>query len=116
MNLAPNKVTYDFQCSICKMLCENKIHLNDHMSTHSDDGDWTCGQCSFQVNSKNALKNHLRASKHSSPHIITPEAKDTFTCKLCGKCFGNNIELKEHRIANHKTYKPCRNISNCAYG
>ena len=113
------------------MLCENTAHLNDHMRVHTEDGDWTCNNCSFQTNSKTSLRKHLQLTKHvsslisvesnyqsslennmkqanhSSSNIPPPKQ---ISCKQCHKVFNKIEDLKTHRITNHKTYKPCSNL------
>ena len=123
-NIAVDDAVNDSKCKICGMLCENMVHLNDHMRVHTEDGDWTCNNCSFQTNSKPSLRKHLQLTKHVSPLISLESNSQSnlennmkpanhsssnisplkqISCKQCDKIFNKIEDLKTHRITNHKT-------------
>ena len=86
---------HKLSCVICEESSRDKITLENHSKYHDTDGDWRCDGCSFQVNSKDALKKHVLLSHHTSTMLVdirTIEQKDNsnknenlnnFSCDRC---------------------------------
>ena len=106
----------NIKCNNCETKFNKESSLKEHLErAHTNDGDWNCDDCDHQTNSMSNLKKHLNLTHHKS-HKITPTTEDKLTCKLCTTTASNETNLKEHMIAMHKSYKPCRNLPNCQFG
>ena len=92
-------------------------NLNEHILTHTSDGDWCCNDCPFQTNSESNLKYHIDQSHHTSTQSTDNRKtqNNKIQCNFCEKQFTNTNDLIAHRQAVHKTFKPCRNPQACLY-
>ena len=114
----PNPSQKIDQCEICNKTFLHMSELVNHMDTHSNDGDWSCNDCSFQTNSMNNLIGHIEKTGHKSDKVLPPNPAQTskdISCNFCDKTFMKADIMIEHRKNTHKTFKPCRNKSNCPY-
>ena len=103
-----------FTCNICKMKFKTQDQLREHLTQHTNDGDWNCDDCAHQTNSADNLKKHISIAHNKSKHITAP-AKEDFPCNLCKTKYNEKSELEEHIRKTHKSFKPCRNLPNCQY-
>ena len=127
------------KCPVCKFIFIKESVLAKHMDTHDKDGDWTCGECSYQTMTKKDLDDHKnkahRPKSRPRGQNVTPvkesrnlpasplwkspnqsKGERSTTCTKCDKDFVVYlIDLTKHIRENHKSYKPCRNIETCAY-
>ena len=93
--------------------------LEQHMKTHSNDGDWCCDDCAHQTNSETNLKNHIEITHHKShklPETInenTKEHEKRISCNFCDNKFDSNDKMMDHRRKTRVSFKPCRNMPNC---
>ena len=117
---APRRSIKDYKCDICKLVRASNEKLKKHMSNHTDEGDWTCDDCSYQSNDQNPLLDHMLEKSHSSvllKHLLNQnmyERKDK--CGFCNQIFTSKRQLLDHKKIEHKTYQPCRNLNNCSWG
>ena len=81
--------------------------IDEHMSEHSDDGDWYCGECDYQTNTMASLKVHMSQTQHGSK-VIHPNIKST-NCKsnTCDSDFLTKTHLREHIKVKHRSFKIC---------
>ena len=118
--LPENANPEQFKCDICKLMRDTKEKLDRHMKNHTEEGVWTCDECSYQSHDQNALLNHMLEKRHSSKlldHILNKNIYNKkYKCNFCTQGFSNKRELEEHKMKNHKSYKPCRNIPRCDWG
>ena len=107
----------DITCKVCKLYFTSKTELDNHIVSHTDEGDWHCEDCSFQSNSEINLEKHVRISQHTTNQPGNMGQKDinNITCNFCQEKFPQMSEMVEHRQKAHKTFKPCRNLPNCQY-
>ena len=47
------------KCKICGFTFITKSVLLTHMEIHTDDADWSCNKCDYQVNNSKDFKNHV---------------------------------------------------------
>ena len=107
------------ECPICNSKFKKGSNIEKHVLEHSNEADWRCGSCSFQVNTISALRNHMELTCHKSGQISQVQGEkigESLNCRFCEKTFMNHSDMMDHRRTTHKTYKPCRNISMCTYG
>ena len=122
IRLEKNKSKETKKCPICDKSFLSEPEFNKHVSTHTDDGDWTCNECPFQTNSKSNLNNHIQETKHLKNQIHhgqTEEEKNdgdcTHSCPFCEETFMTDKDLLIHRKDKHRSFKPCRNLPDCLY-
>ena len=97
------------------------------MEFHKGEGGWTCDNCSYQTYCKDNLRRHNHKANLAPGN--QPEERDqedwqgtsntgkkSNTCNICNKDFVYKNDLGKHMRETHKTYKPCNNLNNCAYG
>ena len=124
----------NLKCPVCQTLFKKENILKKHMQTHNKDGDWTCDKCSYQTYEKPNLDSHKK-SAHTDPQLsqsvsvnsvgagqqevsdvrIPDPSQVSNRCTHCMKDFIYRIDLTKHLREAHKTYKPCRNLSDCTY-
>ncbi|KAL3097386.1 hypothetical protein niasHS_003834 [Heterodera schachtii] len=78
-------------CPHCGKSFFQKGHLTQHLMIHSGDRPHQCELCDKTFIFKFDLNRHLK---------IHQERK--FACKKCGKCFGEQTALEEHRTRDGK--------------
>ena len=118
-----NNAQAHLKCTVCKRTFFKEKVLRNHMASHNEDGDWTCGdfECNFQTNSEDKLtahkhKEHEPAIRTQNTGAGTGNGKPNSTdCNTCGKEFIYKIDLNKHISDIHMTYKPCRNAQTCTY-
>ena len=88
-------------CSQCSKTFNNKRDLDIHTKRH-EDGDYTCNNCDFEGNSREALAKHMETK-----HTIRSKP----TCKFCGLEFTFRYQLTNHILENHGSHKPCTNFA-----
>ena len=117
---APRSITNNFKCDICKLARDSKEKLQRHMKNHTNEGDWTCDDCSYQSNEQNALLDHMLEKRHSSEllkHLLNQNMYERREkCGFCSQIFTSKRQLLNHKKSEHKTYQPCRNIIDCSWG
>ena len=110
-------------CPVCNMTFRRENALNDHMARHNKDGDWLCGDCSYQTNNEANLSEH-KLKAHSTPispsrdqikHGVPGGGNRDSTCNMCNKDFIYRVDLTKHIRDEHKTYKQCKNLKTCTY-
>ena len=105
-----------FKCPVCKFTFIKEAVLSKHTNTHDKDGDWTCGECSYQTMTKKDLEDHKNKAhrQHKRPiglnvtpvkqsrHLpVSPVRKRlnqingerATTCTKCDKDFVYSIDL-----------------------
>ncbi|KYN34312.1 Protein hunchback [Trachymyrmex septentrionalis] len=60
-------------CSECSYACVSKSMLTSHMKTHSEVYQYNCGNCSYKTKFCNAMKKHLKDSKHQPGLVLNPD-------------------------------------------
>ena len=118
----------NLKCPVCKLRFIKAVILREHMKIHNEDGDWTCGKCSFQTKSKNQLRAHESAThqpqerkdeggghKAEGGDAHLAKGSGSYSCRRCGKDFIYKIDMAKHIKETHKTYKPCKDIKSCSY-
>ena len=104
MNKSVNKKE---KCTICDLELNNKKELNTHNSSVHDEvichAQCQIGQCN--IDNSNNSENRIPSSQENE--II---------CNFCPLKFSSKNLLSKHRFDVHRTFKPCKNITNCPYG
>ncbi|KAG5312340.1 HUNB protein, partial [Acromyrmex insinuator] len=62
-----------YMCSECSYACVSKSMLTSHMKTHSEVYQYNCGNCSYKTKFCNAMKKHLKDSKHQPGLVLNPD-------------------------------------------
>ncbi|XP_018361601.1 PREDICTED: protein hunchback-like [Trachymyrmex cornetzi] len=62
-----------YMCSECSYACVSKSMLTSHMKTHSEIYQYNCGSCSYKTKFCNAIKKHLKDSKHQPGLVLNPD-------------------------------------------
>ena len=109
------KVIQCNKCDVCKKFFDSKDALEKHEHSHNEDGDWNCDNCGFEANSKQLLDKHIKCAHQKLANIETQIFKNQFSCKFCNIGFKDNQTLLQHRQSIHKTFKPCKFMSDCKY-
>lgn len=79
-------------CKYCgKGFPYNGSSYHDHIRTHTGEKPFKCDRCDFRVSIKNRLKYHY-ASAHGDTSVELPQ----HVCEICGRCFHNAPNLREH--------------------
>jgi len=73
-----------FVCEVCGKEYKKKIHMNEHLKSHSGEGRKNCEICSQTFRTNSTYKQHKKI------HDKINE------CKECGKCFGTAMNLERH--------------------
>ena len=103
---------------MCKVNFTSSNGLETHIVEHTSNGDWQCGECSYQTNSIDNLRKHTKTCKHIYDQTEDSEhegEKSNFSCDLCEEYFPKSESMMKHRQTVHKTFKPCRNLPNCQF-
>ena len=103
------------KCDVCKKLFSSKEALEEHELSHTEDGDWNCQNCGFETNSKKILDKHIKCAHEKSSNTENQIFKNQFSCKFCNVRFQDTQALLTHRKTMHKTFKPCKYMSDCKY-
>ncbi|XP_018054008.1 PREDICTED: protein hunchback-like [Atta colombica] len=62
-----------YMCSECSYACVSKSMLTSHMKTHSEVYQYNCGNCLYKTKFCNAMKKHLKDSKHQPGLVLNPD-------------------------------------------
>ena len=68
-------------------------------TSSSDDGQYTCNDCSYQTNTNVNLQNHIRETKHSV------NKTNYHICEICGTEHESLSEFKIHMVSHKSKYK-----------
>lgn len=121
-------------CSHCgiTLSCKRKSSIQLH-EDKCRGVEYTCSQCSYKSNSRNALKLHLRhhtgqtfpcatcnkafsTKKRLKVHQETHNSlRCMFLCGVCGKVFVHKDALKKHKRRFHDDVKNKEKCSFCSY-
>ena len=109
-----NEAAANFKCTMCDRTFVKGRVLEKHMKTHTQDGDWTCGdlECNFQTNNEDHLNRHkqqVHEPKNQSQikNNVTERAKsNSTTCHTCErssftKLTSTNTSLSHTQPINH---------------
>ena len=76
-------------CQFCPKTFLYKAELEAHENTHTGTKDYKC-HCGKAYSSKKALYDHNK--------IVHSQAKETFSCEVCGKVLRDKYKLKYHMM------------------
>jgi len=83
-------------CSLCDYSSDQKIHLREHMVTHTKVKAFKCTHCDKRFTQKGSLTTHVRS-------IHTKESKHE--CQICRKVFNHRHHLLTHVRSVHEKIK-----------
>ncbi|XP_065087380.1 zinc finger and SCAN domain-containing protein 2-like isoform X2 [Ochlerotatus camptorhynchus] len=92
--LVDGKATY--KCAECGKKMASPYTYQAHLRIHSGERPFQCPHCSQSFRISQGLARHVRE---------VHEKVRNYSCDICGKCFGNGRNLKEHRFL-HTNEKP----------
>ena len=90
------KVSTKKICEVCRLVCETEKKYQNHVKSHTSDGDWMCNKSDFKTNTKSNLDIHIstfvhevyderRTPKHTCANFDlktnTKTALDTHICR-----------------------------------
>ena len=92
--------THRVSCSLCNKIFKNNRNLQEHNRFDHDEMI-----CHVQCGGGRCIMNEAGS----------PQIENTYSCNFCEKVFPSRNTLTTHRTDVHRTFKPCRDISNCQY-
>ena len=116
-NIHNSKELYS-KCHICGYKCAQKFGLQEHVKVMHFNAMKSCDYCAFKAKYQYEMKKHLVTS-HQCVELKCRLCDITYTslgshrdqfhsqksCKLCMKIFKGAINLKYHKMKNHKAGK-----------
>ena len=113
-----------FECNVC----DKKFNKREHMSSHEKTHQVTCSQCDKMLKNDRKLREHVRTDHDemichmqcvggtcTRSETVSPQVENPHKCNFCDNVFPSRNALSTHRSDVHRTYKPCRDITNCQY-
>jgi hypothetical protein len=96
----------NIECGLCRVKFESQDDLISHFESKHEcekdsdndvdklgDIDYICGKCNLELDSIKEMKSHLR--------LCFADINSVFTCGLCQKEFGSQVDLQSHISENH---------------
>ena len=113
-----------FDCSECDKKFSKKEHMRNHQKSH----EMACSMCEKLFRNSRVLQRHV-ASDHDEmichsqceggrctrEETENPQTIITHKCNFCEMFFPSKNTLSTHRMDVHRSFKPCRDITNCQY-
>ena len=87
-----NTIGQEFKCTECQMKFSSTPELNNHQTNVHRSIDKTCTQCNFEAQTNSEFRTHIKAC-----HVADLQ----YTCSDCNFKDLREINLINHRIANH---------------
>ncbi|XP_023239814.1 zinc finger protein 182-like [Centruroides sculpturatus] len=94
----------NLQCIRCKKEFQRKLHLEQHMRTHTGQKPYTCELCRKQFSIKCNLKQHLK--RHLKPRPV----EETFPCSYEGCKFSTTRKVT--LVLHESAHRPETNVAN----
>ena len=113
-----------FDCSGC----DKKFNKREHMMCHQKTHEVACFLCDKMFKDSRKLREHTN-SEHDEMICHTqcergkcimggtgsPQIIGQHKCNFCEMILSSRNALSTHRADVHKSFKPCRDITNCQY-
>ena len=80
-----------FACSLCPYRSRQRVHLDNHMRTHTGEKPYQCSKCNFRFSQRGNLQRHM---KTHAPR---------FYCPLCNARFPSRPLLDKHFAYQRRT-------------
>ena len=99
-HMQSHQKTHEVRCSLCDEMFKNDRKLQEH--PRMDHDEMICHvQCGGGLCIMNESGNNQRANPHK--------------CNFCERAFPSKNALSTHRADVHRSFKPCRDITNCQF-
>ncbi|CAL8080189.1 unnamed protein product [Orchesella dallaii] len=117
-------VNETFTCEHCGKEFISKLTFNRHMTTHTDERNFTCETCGFATKNMQMLKSHI-INKHTGVrnqvcaecgkkfllpchlrvHMRSHTKEKPYQCEVCGLRVTQLATLDRHRMKKHNLFK-----------
>lgn len=94
----------DFHCHLCEKKFVEKIDLQSHLLSHSNERNFSCHICFIEYKKRETLRRHLK-TEHDLGNFVVKKPEKKLTCPMCPKIFAFNNKLQRH-ILTHTGEKP----------
>ena len=117
------KEIYTFDCQVCKKKFNKREHMLSHFKTHQA----TCSICDKVFKTSKDLEEHIKThdemichmqcegGKCTADETVRTQTERTHKCNFCEEVFPSKNTLSTHRLDVHRSFKTCRDITNCQY-
>ena len=108
--------------------CGKTFIKREHMVSHQKNHEASCQMCDKLFKNSKKLKEHIKSDhdemichaqceggKCTRSEIESQQMENPYKCNLCEQVFPSRNILSTHKADVHRTFKPCRDITNCRY-
>ena len=108
--------------------CDKKFNKREHMQSHQKTHEVRCILCDKMFKNDGRLQEHTRLDHDEmichvqcGGGICTmsesekPQTANPHKCNFCERAFPSKNALSTHRSDVHRSFKPCRDITNCQF-